>query len=69
MSCKIIRKKLITHGTMTFGGSGGTKWGKKEWRTEECGTPIFPKTGEDRTIKRKVCDTCLSGDTQAQFCH
>ena len=56
MTCKIIRRKLVTLGTMGFNGEPMKVKGK-EWREEECGTPIFGG-GQQR-----VCSSCLKGWT------
>lgn len=54
--CKIMRKILVHHGTMSLDGKP-PKYTKKEWVTEECGTPIFGPNSNDK----KVCDSCLKG--------
>lgn len=56
MGCKIIRKKLVTFGTMSFDGSP-MKVNGQEWREEECGTPIFGGG------QQEVCSSCLKGWT------
>jgi hypothetical protein len=56
MDCKIIRRKLVTLGTLTL-GSGEYNEKGQEWRTEACGTPIF---GDGQ---KEVCSSCLNGWT------
>lgn len=55
MNCKIIRKKLVKFGTTTMGGEYKEKG--QEWRTEECGIPIFSNG------QKEVCSSCLKGWT------
>ncbi len=59
-ACKIKRRMLITHGIMYLDGRP-SKETKKEWVEQECGTPIFGKSGE-------VCSSCLKGwNTEHNF--
>lgn len=51
--CPIIRTKLITHGTLSMSGEG-FKESRKEWKTEECGTPLFKD-------KATICRSCATG--------
>ncbi len=54
MGCKIIRRKLVIIGTISFNGEP-MKVKAKEWREEECGIPIF---GNGQKV---VCNSCLNG--------
>jgi hypothetical protein len=56
MGCLIMRRKLVTLGSMSL-ATGKIKEKGQEWREEPCATPIFG-TGQD-----KVCKSCLSGWT------
>jgi hypothetical protein len=55
MNCNIIRRKLVTIGTLSI-LNGEYKHVSQEWREEECGTPIFNQN-------QRVCSSCLSGWT------
>lgn len=57
-SCTVVRRMLITHGTMTFNGGGDTyREGHKEWVTRECAIPLF---GDDER-QRGTCRSCHKG--------
>lgn len=54
--CAVVRRMLITHGTIQL-GTGKTTTGRKEWVTRECGTPLFSE--EER--RTETCRSCAGG--------
>lgn len=57
-SCTVVRRVLVTHGTMRFNHGEDTyrKTGK-EWQTKACGIPLF---GDDER-QRGTCKGCHKG--------
>jgi len=55
-NCKITRKKLVSFSILNM-TTGAKKEIKKEWREEQCGTPLFSNDNDT------VCKSCLSGWT------
>lgn len=55
-NCAKLRRKLVTHYTLSL-GTGERKDRGSEWVTEACGTPLFSAAEREAG----VCRSCASG--------
>lgn len=59
-SCQVVRRMLVTHGTMRFNcGADTYRETGKEWVTRACAVPLF----SDEERARGECRSCASGWT------
>lgn len=60
-SCKVMRRKLVTHALMPFGAESvdQIKMTREEWVDEPCGAPLFSRN----SIETGVCQSCANGWT------
>jgi hypothetical protein len=57
--CSVVRRQLVTHSTLSLATGEINDTGRKEWRTQACGTPLFSK----EEVAAGKCSSCRSGWT------
>ena len=60
--CTVIRRWLVTHGTLDIASGDLTTGGRQEWVKGPCGTPLF----SDLERKRGECLSCIRGWTHPE---